>query len=116
MAPAEGRRSEVNGMTSWAAYTPGRSAGRIIMKSIPKAAVSRPLPKRKRGSLRRDSSEVGVPPQAAYSPFLTSILRAAGFSGSLRGISMLNTPSLWVAVIPSISASSGRDRTRRNEP
>lgn len=57
-----------------------------------------------------------LPKRISYSPFTTSILRAAGFSGSLRGISMLSTPSLWVAVILSVSTSSGRESTRRNEP
>ena len=64
------------------------------------------------GSIRKEA----LPKRISYSPFTTSILRAAGFSGSLRGISMLNTPSLWVAVILSVSTSSGRESTRRNEP
>lgn len=64
------------------------------------------------GSIRKEA----LPKRISYSPFTTSILRAAGFSGSLRGISMLNTPFLWVAVILSVSTSSGRESTRRNEP
>ena len=66
------------------------------------------------GSIRK----MALPKRISYSPFAFPDLNLAGgeLSGSLRGISMLNTPSLWVAVILSVSTSSGRESTRRNEP
>lgn len=86
--------------------TPGRGRHHDIMGSS--AAERRFAPFRGKKGLY-------VRPLPGYS-LLISILRAAGFSGSLRGISMHRTPSLWVALILSTSASSGRDRARRKEP
>lgn len=90
------------------------AGGRKIWENSPRKAphaYSQRFTRKAGGSLRR-----GLPKRISYSPFTTSILRAAGFSGSLRGISMLSTPSLWVAVILSVLTSSGRESTRRNEP
>lgn len=113
----EERKGEVNrNMTSWAVFAFGwrmpadAKSGKNSPGKAPHAYSQR-FTRKAGGSLRR-----GLPKRISYSPFTTSILRAAGFSGSLRGISMLSTPSLWVAVILSVSTSSGRESTRRNEP
>lgn len=117
-APAEERKSEVNrNMTSWAVFAFGwrmpadAKSGKNSPEKAPHAYSQRFT--REGGG---KPAEGPLPKRISYSPFTTSILRAAGFSGSLRGISMLSTPSLWVAVILSVSTSSGRESTRRNEP
>ena len=116
-APAEERKGKVNrDMTSWAVLRPdgscrGAKSGKTA--PMPPHAVSQNMEGRAGGKPLKKALPLT---RTGYSPFTTSILRAAGFSGSLRGISMHRTPSLWVAEILSTSASSGRESTRRKEP
>lgn len=48
--------------------------------------------------------------------FCTVMERAAGASGCLRGMTMVSTPFLWLALMFSTSASSARPIWRQKEP
>lgn len=88
---------------------------RIKKSGLPRARQAVESARCGRSGSPRSGSRRRVLQEGDYC-FCTVMERAAGASGCLRGMTMVSTPFLWLALMFSTSASSARPIWRQKEP